>query len=83
MKSKLIQAKTILVKYIEHVEYDVDAIEYLIDTIDYLLNEKIPCNKEIISIFMEDVMTAGMFHKSKDLLEVVALLNEVYNMVEV
>lgn len=67
---QLIRAKEILVQYLEYVEFDFDSIEYLLDSIDYLLQGKIPCNSTILNILIEDVLIAGTYHKSKDLLEV-------------
>ena len=77
MKSKLVKCKEILVKYIETLEYDVDAIEYLIDSIEYLLIGIIPCNETILNVIIEDTMVASSVQRSKELLEVVSLLNQV------
>lgn len=67
---QLIRAKEILVQYLEYVDFDFDSIEYLLDSIDYLLQGKIPCTVTILDILIEDVLVAGTYHKSKDLLEV-------------
>ena len=77
MKSKIAKCKGILVNYLQKVEYDFDAIEYLVDSMDYLLQEKIPCKPAVLEILIEDVLIASTYHKSKDLLEVAALLRLV------
>ena len=82
MKSKLVKIKEILVNYMDimenHLDYcDLDSVEYLLDTIDYLLQERIPCTKNIISVVIEDVMLASSYQRSKELLEVVSILNNI------
>lgn len=77
MKSKLIKAKEILVRYIETIEYDIDAIEYLIDTIDYLLQGRIPFTQEVIDILLEEVLIVSTYHKSTELLDVVSIFTNI------
>lgn len=75
--TQLIKAKEILVKYLEYVEFDFDSIEYLLDSIDYMLQKRIPCNPTILNILIEDILIAGTYHKSKDLLTVASLLKDL------
>ena len=84
--SKLISAKEILVQYSSQIDdftNNYDAIEYLIDTIDYLTLGKIPCNYEVLSVILEDILVTNSYHKSNELTKVAVLISDVIKEVEI